>query len=242
MWSGHDIKKARRPLVILCAGEGRRLADLGKEIPKAMVKLSGRPIISYVVDYWKDFASEFMFVVGYKKEQIISFVETRGLGPKVRFAEQLMPRGIAHAIGYIENYIKDDFIVVLGDCLCRGDFTFPGNFSQGVGVWTTNNDNYIKQSYSVEVEKDLIRKVVEKPKEIKNNLCGMGYYFFNRKVFDYVRKTPPSALRSEVEITDVIQAMIDGGEAIAPIYFKGEYLNVTSMQDIAMAERMFQDK
>jgi dTDP-glucose pyrophosphorylase len=67
----------------------------------------------------------------------------------------------------------------------------------------------------------------------------MGVYFFDKRVFDYIRKTPPSALRSEVEITDVIQNMIDAGERIAPVWFKGKYINVTYPEDIRKAEEVF---
>lgn len=232
-------KKEIRPVVVLCAGEGRRLQDLGRSIPKAMVTIHNRPAIRYVIDYWKGFAGEFIFVVGYKKEQIIDFVQAAHIGVRALFVEQESPRGIAHAIGCAEKHLRDDFIVVLGDCLCRGAFVFPDSFVQGVGVWKTPNAGSIKQSYSVEVDKNLIRKVVEKPKELTNDLCGMGCYFFNARLFEYIKKTPASSLRNEVEITDVIQRMIDSREEISPLFFNGDYLNITSAEDIAAAEKIF---
>jgi len=240
MKKGGVFKRELRPVVILCAGEGRRLLDLGKFIPKAMVKINNRrPIISFVINYWKDFAKEFIFVVGYKKEQIISYVESEKPSLPVRFIDQERPAGIAHAISCARSYLDGDFIVVLGDCLCQGEFLFPCSFSQGVGVWETTNSNFIKQSYSVEIENNFVNRVVEKPKVIINNLCGMGYYFFQKKVFDYVLKTPPSSLRNEVEITDVIQKMIESQEEVSPIFFKGEYINITSVEDVLRAQNLF---
>jgi len=239
MWVKQELQSEPKPVVILCAGEGRRLEDLGKSIPKAMVKVNNRPLISYVINYWHRFAEEFIFVVGYKKEQIISFVEDTKLSVPTTFVEQTDPRGIAHAIDCAKDHIEDDFAVVLGDCLCRGDFIFPDSFNQGVGVWETENEENIKQSYSVSIEHDLVKKVVEKPKKAENKLCGMGYYFFNKKVFDYIKTTPPSKLRDEVEITDVIQKMAKGGEEIAPLYFKGSYINIGAKEDILKAEQLF---
>ena len=49
---------------------------------------------------------------------------------------------------------------------------------------------------------------------------------------DYIDKTPPSNLRNEIEITDVIQNMIDNKEQIKPVFFKGNYLNVTFPEDL----------
>ena len=74
--------------------------------------------------------------------------------------------------------------------------------------------------------------VVEKPIEITNNYCGMGYYFFKNNIFDYISLTSPSKLRNEIEITDVIQIMIDKGEKIKPVLFKGHYLNITYPENL----------
>ena len=105
MWSGKDAKKQPKPVVILCAGEGRRLLAVGKMIPKAMVTVLNRPIISYVIDYWRGFAERFIFLVGYKKEQIVSFVDGLKLPLAVQFVEQEKPAGIAHAVNCAQRYI-----------------------------------------------------------------------------------------------------------------------------------------
>ncbi|MBU0504188.1 MAG: nucleotidyltransferase family protein [Candidatus Omnitrophota bacterium] len=239
MWIKADLKDRSKTVVILCAGEGHRLEELGRQIPKAMAKVKDKPIINYVIDFWLPFAKRFIFVVGYKKEQIIAYVNSLGLTQEVFFVEQDSPKGIAHALSCAQDKISgDDFALVLGDCLCRGEFLFPDSFFQGVGVWRTGNENYIKQGYSIEISGDFVSKVVEKPKELKNDLCGMGYYFFNRAVFDYIHSTPASSLRNEVEITDVIQKMIDNQKQVYPVYFRGDYLNVTSAGDVKIAEQI----
>ena len=87
-------------------------------------------------------------------------------------------------------------------------------------------------------ENGSISKVVEKPKQLINNLCGMGFYFFGEKIFDYIKDTTSSELRNEVEITDAIGNMIAGGEEVFRIFFEGEYLNITFPDDIQIAEKM----
>lgn len=239
MWKINDGETCKKPVVILCAGEGRRLLDIGREIPKAMVLVNNKPLISYVINYWSKFASSFIFVVGYKKEQLIKYIQSTNPVVPFSFVEQEKPKGIAHAIKCAKPGLNGDFIVALSDCLCIGDFIFPEIFSQGVGVWETVNESYIRQSYSVELGSGRIARVTEKPKILVNNLCGLGYYFFGSRVFDYIELTPPSQLRNEVEITDVIQKMIESGEEIKPLHFKGAYLNITSPEDISKAGVMF---
>ena len=39
----------QRTAVILCGGSGRRLGQLGKKIPKSLVKISQKPIIWFIL-------------------------------------------------------------------------------------------------------------------------------------------------------------------------------------------------
>jgi len=216
--------------IVLCAGKGTRLIPETLNVPKPMLLYGGKPIIEHVIDYWKQFTSDFIFIVGYKKEILIDFVKKLPINSE--FIEQKELKGIAHAVSLAKDAVSGNFIVVLGDCLCKGKFTFPENMELGFGVWKTENEDDIKRSFSVEVKDNLVVKVVEKPKEIINNLCGMGFYFFNKKVFDYIEKAKPTPERNEIEITNVIQMMIDAGEKISPVFFDGGYLNVTYSKDL----------
>lgn len=221
--------------VVLCAGRGARI-DPKADRPKSMFEVNGRPLLEYVINYWKNFTDDFIFVVNYKKEQIVDFVKK--LPIKSEFIEQKELKGIADALSFVEDKTADKFILVLGDCWCDGNFLFPQNMIQGVGVWETDKPEDIKRSYSVAIgSDDLLEKVVEKPEEVKNNLCGTGFYFFNKKVFDYIKITPPSVLRGEIEITDVIQNMISAGEKITPVFFNGFYVNVNLKQDLEEIQR-----
>jgi len=225
-----DLKNKKPKAVVLCAGRGVRMGIIGEILPKVLVPIKDKPLLDYVIDYWRPLVSEFIFVVGHQKGQIENYVEK--LGIKTSFLVQEEPKGIADAILKAESLIDDNFIVILGDCYCHGEFAFPDQFEQGVGIYKTENLEAIKKSYSVEIVNAQLKKVVEKPKEIINDLCGMGFYFFHPKVFEYIKKTSASQLRSEVEITDVIQKMIESNEEIQAIEFSGDYLNVNKPEDL----------
>lgn len=232
---GNDVSMnpSKTSCVILCGGKGSRAYPLTLEKQKAMITVWGRPILQYIIDYWSAFASHFIFVVKYKKEEIIQYVSSLSL--QASFAEPNELRGIANGLLCTEKLVRDQFVVVLGDCLCKGSFYLPSTFEMGVGVYETNCPDDIQRSYSVEISEGKIFKVVEKPKSLPNNLCGMGYYFLDHSVFDYIVKTPPSALRNEIEITDVLQKMIDNGKTLRPFAFKGDYLNLTFPDDYKRA-------
>ncbi|MFO7792424.1 MAG: sugar phosphate nucleotidyltransferase [Candidatus Saliniplasma sp.] len=221
--------------VVLCAGKGTRLRPHSEKIPKVLLPVDGEPILSHVVDYWSKYTDDFVFVVGYEKEKVIDFAQE--LPVNAEFVEQKELNGIADALTYTEDLVNDKFLVVLGDCYMDGEFEMPEEINQGIGVIKTEDEEEIKQNYSVQIEGDTVDKVVEKPSQIVNDLCGMGLYLFQKKLFDYIPMTPQSDLNNTVEITDVIQTMADHGEEIKPLHFDGEYINVNTPRDLKDAHR-----
>lgn len=217
--------------VILCAGESRRM---GGDIPKVLLPINGKPLLHHIIDMWESSVDGFIFVLSYRWLGMIKCLPKEPL-----YVFQDSRQGIADAILKVEPLIDNEFVVALGDCIQRGEWQIPlAPIELGIGVWETNNLEAIKASYSVEIKDGYVSRVVEKPKEIVNNYCGMGTYFFDIRVFDYIRRTPVSNLRDEVEITDTIQLMINSEEKIAPVIFRGDYLNVTHPEDIQRAEEL----
>lgn len=218
--------------VILAAGKGTRL---GGETPKVLVLIHGRPLLEYVVDMWRSSVDGFIFILGYKWEVVSRQIPTDSI-----FVIQESQKGIADAILKAEGALSGDkFVVQLGDCIQKGKWLMPNYpIGLGIGVWQTENLEEIKRNYLVEIKDGYVSKVVEKPNKLTSNYCGMGTYFLDRRIFDYIRKTPVSQLRSEVEITDTIQIMINSGEKVTPVFFEGEYLNVTYPEDIKKAEEI----
>ena len=204
-----------------------------------MIEVAEKPIILHIIEYWRRYANDFVFVVHHKKDELMDYVKS--LPISAEFVEIENVNGIAQGLSHARHILPDNFIVTLGDCITGGSFDFPDNFDFGVGIWQTDDHYHIKSSYSVELEGELVKKVVEKPKEIINNFCGMGSYFFNKKIFDYIDKTPPSVLRNQIEITDAIQLAIDNGEKITGIKFNGRYININNADDLEMAERIFKE-
>ncbi len=220
--------------VVVCGGKGTRLDPYTGDKAKSMIKIKGKPIIYYIINYWKAYVSEFIFILGYKGVDIENYI--KALPVKSKFIYEKSAQGIAKAAFLAKEYVENNFVLVLGDCLCRGEFVYPSNLVQGVGVWETKESEDIKRSYSIEIKDNKIVKVVEKPEKLANSYCGLGFYFFNQIFFDSILRTPPSKKTNNVEITDVIQTMISSGENVSPVILKGKYLNVTYPADLKRAE------
>jgi len=60
--------------VILAGGRGTRISDLTKEIPKPMIKISGRPMLYHIMKHYSNYGfKEFIIATGYKKKIIVDF-------------------------------------------------------------------------------------------------------------------------------------------------------------------------
>jgi len=214
---------------ILCAGRGHRM---GSEIPTVLIPINRKPMVCHVMDMWKNAVDGFIFVVGHKWEEVVA-----SLPKGAPYIIQEPQKGIADAIYSTKGLLKDEeFVVVLGDCLHVGEWDIPSNIKLGIGVWETTDKDAIRKGYSVEIENNLVTKVVEKPKNPPNNYCGMGTYFLDGRIFNYIKRTKLNPIRNEREITDTIKLMIDAGEPITPVFFNGKYLNINYWNDIAKAE------
>ncbi len=80
-------------VVILAAGKGTRLGCV--DIPKVMLEIGGRPIVSYIVDTLEAMgfdSSIICLVVGFQKEKVMEY-----FGERVSYAAQEELLGTAHA-------------------------------------------------------------------------------------------------------------------------------------------------
>lgn len=209
--------------VIPCAGESKRMLY----VPKTLISINGKPLITHIIDMWKDSVDGFIFVLRRSQAYLWEYLPENSA---VVFQDK--PLGLADAILRTESVVNGRFMVVLGDCIQKGTFDIPGNpIELGIGVWATNDFDECKKNYLVEISPEgLVCRLEEKPK-VPNGLCGMGIYFLDQRVFRYIRKQGG-------EFTDILQAMVNEGERIYPIFFRGNYVNVGSPEDLKKAERI----
>ena len=218
----------------MAGGRSRRFAAAGMH--KSMAAVKGMPVIGHVIDFWRDHADDFIFVVKNGKESLMQYVATLPIA--ARFVEPAALRGIADGLLTAEPLIDFPFILVLGDCFCRGRFSPPAGFTSGnaIGVQRGARHAETRRNYAVEVDGSSVTRVEEKPAAVPNDLCGTGYYFFEPDVFDAIRATPLSARSGEHEITDVLQTLIGTGAGLRAVWFDGVYININTPEDLAAAE------
>lgn len=212
-------------IVLPLAGKGTRLLPHTKKTPKPLMEIAGKSLLAYLMDELIPLKpSEFIFVVGYLKEQIKAFVQENYPSLAVRFVEQNNPQGLGHAVYQAKaSFSKDeDMLVVLGDQTFTIDW--GKMLAQGcnrISTFTVSDPS----SFGVVLadEKGIVLEMEEKPSQPKSNTIISGTYYFQSafKVFDMLEHQIKEDIRTrgEIQITDTMKLMMENGEkfAVLPI-------------------------
>ncbi len=182
-------------------------------------------------------------IVNFKKELIKAYIKKARFSRQLtcKFIEQKELNGIAHAISLAEPYLKEEFVCILGD-----DFSIA-NLQKLVerfyrceatvveGAVKETKIKILKSTCCMTAGDDnKILKITEKPSNPSSNLRGTGVYIFSPEIFKYIRKTPFSKKRNEIEITDTINLVAKERKA----YFElldGINININTLEDLFKA-------
>ncbi len=199
--------------LILAGGLATRLRPLTWVTNKHLLPIYNKPMIFYpiqalvkagikeiLISTSPDHAGQFAELLKSGKE----------FGVKFYYSIQENPKGgIANAIGLAKEFAEGSKIaVVLGDNIFGYDLR-PAiekfkKKDKGAKVFGVRLPNMQSKNYGViEMnEKGEVISIEEKPEKPKSDIAQVGIYFYDNRVFDFVKKLKPSA-RGELEVTDL---------------------------------------
>jgi len=193
--------------VMLAAGQGKRIQPLTFTRPKVMLPIANKPLIEWnLLKAKKAGIKHFIFIIGYKSEMVRNyFKDGSDWDVHIEYVNQGTPRGTGHAIGVVEPFIDNDFIVLSGDTIFgTSDISKIIEKNVSMGVYQVENP----EEYGVvEIHEETVTKIHEKIQNPLSKLINAGIYNFTREIFYYIKKTGLSS-RGEYELTDSINNMI----------------------------------
>ncbi len=173
--------------LILCGGKGERLRPLTESIPKPLVCIKGRPILSYLLDHVRKFGiGEVVIAAGFQAEQIEIFFRDQHRDLKVRIVNS-GDVDIIERIKTCAPHIAGEFILLYGDTLADVDFNRLQEFHYSHGAQATITLYPLKSQFGlVELDPDAnVTSFQEKP--TLDKWINIGNFYYDHEVLEWMR-------------------------------------------------------
>lgn len=171
-------------IVILAAGNGKRMGDITQKVPKPMIKIKGKPILEHKINSLPEEIDEVILVIGHLGSQIVDHFKDNFGGKKITYFFQKKLDGTGGAIHLAKDVLRENFLVMMGDDLYhRNDvkkmlkhelavLAFEVNDASQFGVLDVDNQGHVVD-------------IIEKPINSENKLINTGLYAMNKNFFEY---------------------------------------------------------
>ena len=220
-------------VVVLCGGKGTRLSEYTEQIPKPLIEVGGKPILSHVMDMYGQYGyNDFILCLGYKGDKIKEFFENDGSNHNIEFVDTGIDSNKAERIMKIKNHVKgNNFFVTYGDDLSDVNIKALLEFhNKNKKIATLTAVDLISPFGILEINKKFeVTKFKEKPK--LNHFMNGGFYVFNKKIFDYIKKGNDLEKETFEELAKK--------KMISAFYHKGFWKSMNTLKDVMELNEMF---
>jgi glucose-1-phosphate thymidylyltransferase len=212
-------------VIIPLAGKGTRLRPHTYITPKPMMKVAGKPVMSYVLDELKKLGNveQIIYITGHLKEKVEEYARAEMDVPSV-FIEQKVQDGTAGAIALARDYVDQPVLIIFVDTIFDADLSKVKSVDADGIIWVKEVEDYQRFGVVVTDKDGNMTKIVEKPKTPISKRANIGlYYIRNWKLLfegiDHVLQQPMNL--GEYFLTDAFQYMIEKGAKIKVIDVEG---------------------
>ena len=245
--------------IFIAAGEGSRLGNLTKDLPKPLVDVNGKSIIERQISLLrKNNVNDIVVTTGYKKEKFtfknIEYVHN----PNFREQEQ------TGSLMTARSKIVGDVLIMFGDILfeeiilqqmldSKGDIVIAvdKNWEKS---YEERHDNPKSEADKVLIKDDKVIQISAKNIEVNDdNYVGelLGLIKLSMKgskiLIDQYEKLENSHIGKfhdavsfkKAKFVDMLQELLSSGIVITPVSIKGKWCEIDTKHDLEIAKKMF---
>ena len=177
--------------VVLSGGEGLRLRPITHDIPKGLVRVGGKPLLEWVVEWLQqNGVTELVIGVAYLKEKIMRYFGNGGkFGVEIQYSVHTVEGGTSEGFRLaISRYVdSSSFFALNGDQITDLKLNKIYQNHQENGSLASVAVVHPRLPFGlVEInQKGFCEGFVEKP-VLNDVFISMGVYVFDRKVLNYL--------------------------------------------------------
>ncbi len=212
-------------IAILAAGQGKRMKN--PELPKVLTQLDGQPLIHYVIETANSLNPMLIYVIiGYRKEQVRSYIEQTFHNSNIVFVEQNEQLGTAHAILQIEPVLDkniDTLLILSGDVpliqakTLKEFLEFHSSGKNALSLISTKVPNPQGYGRIIRNSQGKMTAIVE-DKDLTEDLHSIdeinsGIYVFDTNgLMDCLRQIGNQNAQKEYYLTDSVRIYLENGK------------------------------
>jgi len=208
-------------IVIPMAGWGTRMRPHTWNKPKPLVSVAGKTSFEHLMDLFETLPepnrTEFIFIVGpYLGEiQIPAFVKEHYPNIKAHYVVQGEMKGQSHALYLARQYLTGPMLMIFSDTLIETDFSFLDREKSHGVAWVKAVPDPRRFGVAEVNEEGWIKRLIEKPQSIENDLAVVGGYYFKSgedlmaAIEEQMQRNVQ--LKNEFFLVDAINIMLERG-------------------------------
>ena len=174
--------------VILCGGRGTRLGEHGVSVPKALIKIGGRPIIWHLMNLYSHYGiSDFVLCLGYLGDEIRRYFEESNTDFNIEFVNTGLDTNTGGRLFAVRDTLDEEtFCVTYGDGLADVNIAELVAFHHSHGKIATVTAVHPFSNFGLMdvAENGFVAGFREKP--VMQDWVNGGFFVFNRRIFEFL--------------------------------------------------------
>lgn len=204
-------KKLSTPIIIMAGGKGTRLSPFTEVLPKPLIPIKGKTVISLIIQNLVSKGFRKFFISINEKSKIIkSYFEEKRFKNEIKFIEEQKPLGTSGALSKLQNINSKNFFVTNCDTIINYDI------NKIINHHSKNKNSLtilvVRKKYSIpygifhENKNNKSIGMIEKPK--LNYLINIGSYVVSKKILKLLKKN------KRYDFNNFVQILKDNNEKI----------------------------
>lgn len=218
--------------LIMAGGKGTRISSLTRDIPKPMIKIAGKPVLEREIDCLrKNGLKDIIITVSHLGHVIKDyFADGSKFGVHIEYFDEEKPLGNAGALFYLQDKLKDDFLLINADSVFDVDFSRFIEFHRkknGLVTLFTHPNSHPYDSGLIFADDDKrvckwLAKEDVRPEFYKNRV-NSGLHVIAPKIFNVLGGFDEVSRNGKVDLDrDVLKPLVSAGKVYC--YDSPEYI------------------
>jgi glucose-1-phosphate cytidylyltransferase len=177
--------------VILAGGKGTRLSELTHKVPKPMINICGKPIISHIMLHYAKYGiKEFLIAAGHKQKIIKNYFKKKKIrGLKINIINTGLNTMTGGRLKRLEKYLKDQtFMMTYGDGISDVNLKKLLNFHiKHKKISTLTSVRPPARFGAIKLKKNNEVTYFKEKSKLDSGWINGGFFVFEPSIFKYIK-------------------------------------------------------